>query len=246
MSKRKKIKKSLKKYIFNVLIILFVLLTGYFSFHLFFSYRDEVDTHKMIEKIHKEIVTVSADDTLAIDFSKLKEENSDTVGYLWIEDTSISYPVVQGPDNSYYLRRGFDKSYNQRGWIYMNSENHADMSDQNTVLFGHNTLDDTMFGPLLDLYEGRLGNNIQIHYDTEKEKRVYQVYSAYLASPYDGSGISTQVLPNFYDATKAKSALDFLEVTEKSKPILTLSTCYYTNKNRIIVHAILIESESLS
>lgn len=87
------------------------------------------------------------DDTLwpVVDFEALKEINPDVVGWISIEGTNINYPVVQGPDNSYYMNRLFDGSANGAGSIFMDYRNEPDMSCRNTVLYGHNMKNGTMF-----------------------------------------------------------------------------------------------------
>lgn len=244
MAKKRKLKKPLKKFIWSSLVCIFLVLCLYFFYQAFVSFQDERHTEDIILEIQEKIGEISFDNP-TVDFDILKVQNEDTVGYIVVEGTPISYPVVQGEDNDYYLRRSFDQTYNRRGWIFMNADNHADMSDTNTVLFGHNTLDETMFGPLLDIYNGEYGNQIQITYYTPETKYVYQVYSIYLASPSDGTSIQKNVSSSFIEMSKIRSHISF-EATSTSHQIITLSTCYYTNKDRIIMHGVLVESESES
>ena len=58
-------------------------------------------------------------------------------------DTKINYPVAQSEDNSYYLRRLLDGSWNTAGTIFMDYRNSADFSDRHTVIYGHNMKNDT-------------------------------------------------------------------------------------------------------
>ena len=90
------------------------------------------------------------DDTLwpVVDFEALMEINSDVVGWIYIEGTNINYPVVQGPDNSYYMNRLFDGSANSAGSIFMDYRNEPDMSCRNTVLYGHHMKNGTMFNQI--------------------------------------------------------------------------------------------------
>ena len=54
---------------------------------------------------------------------KLKQENSDTVAWLKVENTNIEIPVVQAKDNSYYLTHNFNKKYNVAGWVFADYKN---------------------------------------------------------------------------------------------------------------------------
>ena len=45
------------------------------------------------------------------DYQSLLDENADCIGWLKISDTDISYPVVQGKENEFYLHHDFQKNY---------------------------------------------------------------------------------------------------------------------------------------
>ena len=94
--------------------------------------------------------TEAPDDTLwpTVDFDALRAVNPDVVGWISIEGTNINYPVVQGTDNSHYLYRLFDGSPNNAGSIFMDYRNERDLSSRNTVLYGHNMQNDTMFSQI--------------------------------------------------------------------------------------------------
>lgn len=83
-----------------------------------------------------------------VDFEALQEINPDVSAWITIEGTNINYPVVQGPDNSFYLSRLFDGTYNGAGSIFMDYRNRNDFSDRNTVLYGHHMRNQTMFAQI--------------------------------------------------------------------------------------------------
>ena len=95
--------------------------------------------------------TEPPDDTVwpEVDFEALREINPDVVGWIYIEGTSINYPMVQGADNSYYLYRLFDGTENKSGSIFVDYRNSRDLSDRNTVLYGHNLQSGAMFHDIL-------------------------------------------------------------------------------------------------
>lgn len=89
--------------------------------------------------------TLAEDD---VDFSALTALNPDTAAWLTSPDGQIDYPVVRGSDNDYYLDHLFTGEHNKLGTIFMDCRNASDFSDRNTVLYGHNMKDGSMFAGL--------------------------------------------------------------------------------------------------
>ena len=83
-----------------------------------------------------------------VDFTALQQINPDIVAWIYIEGTDINYPVVQGPDNSYYLNRLFDGSFNGAGSIFMDYRNQGDLTDRHTVFYGHHMNNGSMFAQI--------------------------------------------------------------------------------------------------
>ena len=89
-----------------------------FSVYKIFSWKKATDDNKkIVNKIDKYII--KEDDNITVDFDKLKEQNSDTVAYLSMNNTKINYVVVQTDNNDYYLNHNFDKKKNEVGWIFL-------------------------------------------------------------------------------------------------------------------------------
>lgn len=85
-----------------------------------------------------------------VDFEALQAVNPDVVAWIYMEGTSINYPVVQGTDNSYYLNHLFDGTYNNAGCIFMDYRNERDLSGRNTVFYGHRMQSKAMFAPIAE------------------------------------------------------------------------------------------------
>ena len=140
-------------------------------------------------------------------------------------------------DNIYYLNHSFYKSENINGWIFENSANSSQFTDDNTIIFGHNTNGYTMFSEIKDIYNGLLGNAIYITIYLENEKINYQVFSVYLENPNNTSNISKYLNQDIIDYMVDKSKIKTdLQVTEGDK-ILTLSTCNNVTSDRLVLHA---------
>ena len=83
----------------------------------------------------------------------LKKINNESVGYLVVKNTNISYPVLQHSDNSYYLKKDIYKKNSSMGWIYMDYRNNPKELNDNTIIYGHNMGNGTMFGSLKTVLE---------------------------------------------------------------------------------------------
>lgn len=125
-----------------------------------------------------------ADGTLATilpQYQDLYEKNSDFVGWLRMEGTNIDYPVVQIPnDNSYYLRRGFDRFYSPTGTLFLDGRcTMGESSSTNWLIYGHNVMDGSMFGTLT-AYEDETfyREHPTFTFDTLTETGTWQVFAA--------------------------------------------------------------------
>lgn len=82
---------------------------------------------------------------ISVDFEKLRERNPDVRGWIYIESIDLSYPVMQGTDNEYYLKHTWDGEEVFSASIFMDYRNAPDFGDYNTILYGHNMKDGSMF-----------------------------------------------------------------------------------------------------
>ena len=87
---------------------------------------------------------------ISVDFASLQAVNDDVNGWIYVEAVSdiINYPVVRGSDNSYYLHNTYQGTYNFAGTIFVDYENRRDFSDCNTLVYGHNMKNGSMFAQL--------------------------------------------------------------------------------------------------
>lgn len=185
-----------------------------------------------------------------VDFSSLKNINSDVVGFIHVVGSSINYPYVKTNNNDYYLYYSFDKTKNSGGWIFLDYRNSSDLDDQNSIIYAHGGNRTAMFGPLKNLYDNKdWFNNPDNHYikiSTENYNLVYKVFSLYVietTSDYLGTTyINDEAYLKFLSKIKNRSYYDFeTEVTSQDK-ILTLSTCY-NKKEKLVLHAKLIKKQ---
>lgn len=106
------------------------------------------DLHKYTQI--EDTATVDLAD-LTVDWDSLREINPDIVGWIYIPDTVVNYPIVQGDSNDEYLRKSFDGTTGPlatAGTLFIDSSNTKDFSDRNTAIYGHHMHDGSMFEEL--------------------------------------------------------------------------------------------------
>ncbi|MDD6272364.1 MAG: class B sortase, partial [bacterium] len=181
---------------------------------------------------------------------KLKKINNETIGYIIVPNTEISYPVVQHSDNSYYLVRDFYKKKSSMGWIYLDYRNNLENLNDNTIIYGHNMSNGTMFGSLKNVLDSswrKNESNMIITLDTQYGQYKFKIFSAYkvdyttdyLISNFESKEEKTNFIKLITNRSIIKTSIQ-AKVDDK---ILTLSTCSgnTSNNRRLVVHAILIK-----
>jgi sortase B len=182
-----------------------------------------------------------------VNFTELKEKNSDTVGWIEVKGTNINYPIVQTTNNEYYLKHSFDKSYNIAGWIFLDYRSSFENMGKNTIVYGHGMLNQIMFGSLPNVLKNNWLQNNENHIiriSTPTENSLWQVISVYTIPP-EGYYISTDfenddAYQSFIETILSRSIYDFNTTVTINDQILTLSSCY-SKSDRVVVHAKLIK-----
>ena len=185
---------------------------------------------------------------LSVDFEGLKNKNSDTVGWIKVNNTNIDFPVVKSNDNNYYLKRNFNKQSNGAGWIFADYRNNFEILDKNTIVYGHNRRNGTMFSNLEYLLKDSWNfenENKQFYFSTEQANYNADIFSVYMIKATElkipNAFANNKEFQNYINSIKELSIHEFnVEITENDN-IITLCTCDNTSKNRIIIHAKLIK-----
>lgn len=179
------------------------------------------------------------------------QKNSETVAWLQVNGTKVNYPVVQHSDNDFYLEHDFNKRKTKNGWIFGDYRNNFEDFNNNTIIYGHNLINGTMFGSLPKLLNKNWFANKNNHYiklSTKNTNTIWQIFSVYKIAPttdyLQARFNSTTYYQEFLDTLKNRSEYKFdlnLNYTDK---IITLSTCDNTGTKRVAIHAKLINIES--
>lgn len=190
-----------------------------------------------------------------IDFPKLQADNPHTVAWIEVPGTVINYAIMQSgndvPEN-FYLDHGEDRKYKYAGSIYIQQMNRADFTNPNTVMYGHNMKNGSMFAALHKFRDKAFfDENQYIYVYTPGHILKYRIYSAYV---YDNRHILNSF--NFSDETEYQTYLDQslnpksmtrqvrkgVKVTTDDR-IITLSTCTSNNRERYLVQGVLIDDQ---
>lgn len=184
-----------------------------------------------------------------VNFDELLAKNPDTVAWLKVEGTKVNYPVVQYENNDYYLSHAFNKSSNAGGWIFADYRVSFEEFGKNTIIYGHNMNNKTMFGSIPSMLNNSYLNNSNNYYikmSTPNANTVWKLFSIYTIEPevyYLKTNFITYPYEEFLNKIKTRSVYNFnVEVTPDDK-ILTLSTCDNTGTKRVAVHAKMINIE---
>ncbi len=190
-----------------------------------------------------------------IDFATLKAQNSDVCGWITVPNTNVDYPILQSSpdiDNDFYINHNLDGKYNVAGSIYIQRNNSNQFTDRNTVIYGHNMKNKTMFRTLHNFRDPKFfEENEYFTIYTPGHIKTYRIFAAYR---YDNRHILNSF--DFTDKSVYEEYLKFAtnpvslikNVREGVKvtaddPIVTLSTCISDKRYRYLVQGVLIKDE---
>ena len=275
---KKKQRKRKNNWFLNILLVFFSCITIYGIYILIDWNNDNIDTSKIVNDIQDSVDLIEIEDNetteiigepentepavltdywyyvkfplIDVDIVSLKNKNTDTVGWINVNNTNINYPYVQTTDNKYYLDHSYDKSYNDAGWVFMDYRNNSNLDNKNTILYAHSRLDKTMFGSLSKVFRREWHTNKDNHIirlSTETENTLWQIFSVYKI-PEESYYITTdfatdEIYTEFLNTLSERSIYNFNTSLTSEDKILTLSTCY-DDTTRTVVHAKLIKRSS--
>ena len=174
-----------------------------------------------------------------VDLDEFQKINPDIAGWLKIPDTPIDYPLLQPDDNQYYLKHTYDDIYSDFGSIFIDS--YCTMDDQNTVIYGHNTRNDSMFGSLKKYKDSDYFNKhpyVYILYgDTETQYEIVAALTVEITDPaynfkFYNDKLEEQWINDIYG--RAECNKPGLKFNGKEK-FVTLSTCTSRTKTERFV-----------
>lgn len=184
-----------------------------------------------------------------IDFEKLKEINADCIGWISACSNRIDYPIVKSKDNVDYLTKTVSGAENKSGAIFADKDCTDPFNQFQTLIFGHNMKNGSMFHYLVNYREESYYRDHRLIYiRTEKQLLTYEVFAAYREAASDTCIYDSVLNPEdraaFLKKVREKSLYNTGVQLSTSDRVLTLVTCEYTQDDyRMFVHAKLISVE---
>lgn len=180
-----------------------------------------------------------------LNLDALQAVNEDVAGWVEIPDTPLSYPLVQGEDNQFYLNHSWKKEPGSVGAVFLEQANSRDLTGFHILIYGHRMRDGTMFGSLRGYKEQDYWQEHPSVYLADKGGvRRYDIFAAHEAKvngmvyylDMEDHGLEEE----FIQYCMERSVIDTGIVPKADDQILTLSTCTARGyKARWVVHAVL-------
>ncbi len=256
MAKKNKKKKTAGDHLLTIGLLVAICVfafAGWKLYGIYMDYKQAKDEYKDLEDMavqpnpnglrEGDDPFTSNEPPIVVDFATLQAENPDVVGWLYVEALGISYPVVQGTDNEYYLHMTYQKTYNFAGTIFIDHANSRDFKDLNTIVYGHNMKDGSMFGILKRFVtENAYAASPYFWMLTPDKNYKYEIFSAYTAEvgslTYTLFSKPGKEYTSFLEQMKANSEIATQAEPQKFDKIMTLSTCTGNSATRFVVQGI--------
>lgn len=170
---------------------------------------------------------------------RLRSDYPAAVGWITVPGTDVDYPFVQGDDNEYYLRRGIDGKYLYAGVPFLDYRCASDLSGGNSIIFGHNLRNGSMFGTLSRFKEQSFFAEHRYFYVFLEHNTIRaEIIACLVVTPNQAPYVFDPDVSSDYpeqcirDARCAASGLSFTS----SDRFITLATCdYEKNNSRVIL-----------
>ena len=238
-----------------VCLAVFLVSGGLLLKRYFDDRRSESEFAALESLIVSDAPAADGEETNSAKFAALRDQNSDFIGWISIEDTKLDFPVMYAPNNKdFYLRHDFNKEYSVYGVPYLDEKTTLGANDQseNLVIYGHNMKTGTIFGCLTGYKEaGYYQQHPYVQFDTVYGDGTYEVFAAF---SIDVAADTSFVYNQYVDMDEETYNAYVEEVISRSdvdtgirpvygEQLLTLSTCEYSSDNgRYVVVARRVDS----
>ena len=203
------------------------------------------DNSKVLDDIEIDKIQITEEKTeRMLQLEKLQVENSDIMGWIEIEGTKISYPVLQATDNDYYLTHNYKKEKASGGALFLDKDFDLEKPSTNYLIYGHRMENGTMFEDLMKYSDETFyKEHPNIRFTTNKEDIEYEIIAVFYSRVYYKSeknvfryyyfinAENEQEFNNYIENTINESIYDTDKTAEYGDQLLTLSTCEYSQED---------------
>ena len=228
--------------IIEILLVIVLLFSLYKIINWFINNKETKDIQKEVkEKVILDDIKINTTIAHKINFSNLKDINSDGIAWLTVNNTNVDYPILQTTNNDYYLTHNLYKEKSDAGWPFLDYRNN--LNDKNIIIYAHNRLDGSMFGSLKDLKKNHYFNNLsnrEIVLMTKNATLEYEIFSVYEVPEekyYLKTNFDKKEFTKFLNTIKNRSIYKSDVDLDNTTQVLTLSTCTQEDNKRLVVHA---------
>ena len=188
-------------------------------------------------------------ESFGISWENLRKINPEVVAWITIPGADISYPVVQGADDEYYLKHNFQGKEDLFGSIFLGHDNKKNLTDSHSFLYGHNMEGNMMFANL-NRYERPefLQSCPEFEITTPERKYFYRIFSVEQAAPQSdafeyGYKLKSRAYKLQLSVLKENSMYDTGVMPDETQRMVTLITCNsrLDKEIRMAVHGICYE-----
>lgn len=234
-----------KKIVIDITLCTICIFGCFVTFNKIIEYQNSKNSmNNLKQQVEQSIKNEDKQSKILEKFNKMKEINDEYIGWLKINGTKVDYPVFQHKDNDFYLSKDYKKEDSIAGSIFVDHRNYNVLTrNKNTVIYGHNMKNGTMFGELKKFKNDDFVNKNQtIEIQTKNEVLKYKIFSVYKTNTQFNyiktKFISPEDFGSFLSEIKSKSTF-YKDIATEDDEILTLSTCEPGGKKRLVIHAVL-------
>lgn len=235
-----------KKYKINkskILRLIFLIAVISIIIIWFNTKKEQNETHNLLNSIDISKAENSQLNTTEkmLQVQELKKQYTGLVGWLEVPGTNIDYPVMQGTDNSYYVKHNYKQEYDYNGSIFLHKDYDWSIPSSNLLLYGHNNKNDCMFAQLLKYKdENFYKEHPTIKFTTPEEEAEYEIIAVFLSRIYYKTeenvfryyqfiNAESKTQYNEYIKEAKKASLYNIDATAKyGEQLITLTTCEYS------------------
>jgi len=238
-----KTNKGINIFFQKILFVFFIISTIYALYTLLTEKKEQKETQNLLNTIV--VDTKETENKRIAQVKQLKEQYPNVVGWIEIEGTNISYPVMQGEDNDYYMNHNYKGEKVKTGSIFLDKDYDWSIPSSNLLMYGHNKKSDTtMFSDLLKYKDEDFYKKYStIRFTTPEEDSEYEIISAFLSRVYYKNELDVfryyyfinaenqDEFNNFVSNAKRASLYDTGKTAQYGEQLITLSTCEYSQKD---------------